>query len=83
MLMIGDILLGFGINTKVKEIIEHIGQFIVYDFTIGDYHTFIAENLIVHNMATYAVIAKMASGGYTGSWDGADTEANGKLAFLH
>lgn len=82
-LNIGDIVLGFGISGKVESITDNYyekNNNIVYTLKIDVCHTFIANNIIVHNSK---VATPFASGGYTGEWIGGSQLDNGKLAILH
>lgn len=85
LLKIGDIILGFGTFGKVEKIIyEDMSKDIeVYTLMVNNCHTFIVNNMIVHNMPAPNVITKYASGGYTGEWIGGSQLDNGKLAILH
>lgn len=83
-LNIGDIVLGFGISGKVESITNNYyekNNNIVYTLKIDVCHTFIANNIIVHN--SKVAINAFASGGYTGEWIGDSELNNGKLAILH
>ena len=82
-LNIGDIVLGFGISGKVESITDNYyekNNNIVYTLKVNICHTFIANNIIVHNSK---VATPFASGGYTGEWIGGSQLDNGKLAILH
>lgn len=82
-LNIGDIVLGFGISGRVESITDNYyekNNNIVYTLKVDICHTFIANNIIVHNSK---VAAPFASGGYTGEWIGGSQLDNGKLAILH
>lgn len=82
-LNIGDMVLGFGISGKVESITDNYyekNNNIVYTLKIDVCHTFIANNIIVHNSK---VATPFASGGYTGEWIGGSQLDNGKLAILH
>lgn len=85
LLKVNDIILGFGTYGKVEKIIyEDMSKDIeVYTLMVNNCHTFIVNNMIVHNMPMVNASAKYASGGYTGEWIGGSQLDNGKLAILH
>lgn len=94
-LQYNDIILGYNNNYSVQSIQEvNIGNnYTSYNLEVEDYHTFITNGIIAHNKKVNLSI--FDTGGYTGSFQYADTgmytgqwangsvRANGRLAFLH
>lgn len=94
-LQYNDIILGYNNNYSVQSIQEvNIGNnYTSYNLEVEDYHTFITNGIIAHNKKVN--IGIFDTGGYTGSFQYADTgmytgqwangsvRANGRLAFLH
>ena len=76
LLELDDVVLGYDSVGVVQNITWNYYPegITVYTLKVAEYHTFIADNMIVHN----AKVAMFDSGGYTGSWG-----SSGKLAMLH
>ncbi len=75
-LTLDDKIIGHNGFYSIVEIREYAlpDNYDTYNLAIEKCHTFIADNIVVHN-----TVSKYASGGYTGNWGTSD----GRIAILH
>lgn len=84
-----DTIKGFESDGVVEKIeyITYEDCIPVFTLMVEDCHTFLADGMIVHNVATYTRpkydYMTYATGGYTGEWTSNNDIASGKLAVLH